>query len=378
MKKTTELSLSRLIYIIGLACITSVWSLYMKNLNFSDSIIGFLSSAFIAIAFLGSIASIYLLEKFRELKLLILSLLLLVIFYLSIFLLNNKYIFILLAALVYFFDPIQRNSFDILFKDRSSPKKLSEDEGFLYSLMNIGWFIGPLLCGFILLSYEMRNVFVVGTIFLVISILIILLMTIRQSRKKVLVDFNYFKNFKNFFEDKRRVFPLIISSNLQIWWTMIFVFMPLYIVSEGLGNEYVGYFISLIMVPLIILDYKIGKLSEKYGSRKFFIFGFLFLSLLSITAFFVSNVIIVLILFIIAGFAISLIEPLQETFFFKHITLDEEDNFFPVYTSSKYFGSFFGRMFIALLLLVFPIKIMFLVVGLFMFLTFLMCLKIAK
>jgi hypothetical protein len=55
---------------------------------------------------------------------------------------------------------LKTDSFDILFRDVSNDKKLNEDEGLLYTLLNVGWLFGPSIVGFVLVKLGMSFVFI--------------------------------------------------------------------------------------------------------------------------------------------------------------------------------------------------------------------------
>ena len=47
---------------------------------------------------------------------------------------------------------LKTDAFDILFRDISNDSNLNEDEGLMYTLINVGWLFGPLIAGFILVN----------------------------------------------------------------------------------------------------------------------------------------------------------------------------------------------------------------------------------
>ncbi len=369
LRITTELILLRLIITLAVSSVGTIWAVYMSfNLGLDESSVGFLTSSLYCVAFLSAFLTIPILERFNENKILVISLFLLSLSYFFIPLFNNFFYFLFFAVLISIVGVFRVDSFDILFRDNSKKKNLNQDEGLMYSIMGLGWIIGPLMGLFFLnIFIELEYIFYLTSILFLCATVFFMRLKVKVVPKNfLLLDRNILKNIKSFLLNKKLRIPFLMSSGVYMWWYFVLIYMPLFLLNNGLDENFLGLFFAFIFMPLIFMDYLIGRLSQKYGFKIFFKLGFLILFLVCISLFYVDNYYLMIILIIIGSFAISFAESIQDTFFFSKVKREEEEKFYPIYATSEFFGAFIGNLTIAVLLLFFPYNYSFLFVGSFL------------
>jgi MFS family permease len=356
-----------MILAIGFACIDTVWVLYMDSFGLSGSSIGFISAALVVVTLFFSFFSTILLEKIDEMKILLYSLIIIATSYLVISFTNVFWIFILLTVLITMISILKTDAFDILFRDVSSDSKLNEDEGLLYTLLNVGWLFGPLIAGFILVNLGMSYVFVVSSIFIFLGVLVLYRMKlVVPEKKRNSIDSNIYKNLKDFFSEKKLIVPYIMAAGIEIWWALVYVYVPLFIIKEGLSEMFVGYFLSFVIIPLVLFEFFVGKLSLKYGFRIFFFLGFFLLMVAGVVSYFSPSFYFTLVVLGLASIPMAFLEPIQDSFFFKQISSNDEEKYYPIFATAADFGSFVGKFTIASFLLFVPEKFVYLLIAGFM------------
>ncbi|MBN1175939.1 MFS transporter [Candidatus Woesearchaeota archaeon] len=169
LSRGKELSFLGLFVAIGLACIDSIWALYMNGFGLSESRIGFISAFLVILSILFTIFSTPIIEYFKQTKILFFSLISSVVAYFFIGLVDSLSFFLAMAALLTISGILRVECLDILFRDNTPKKDLNKEEGFLYSLLNLGWLIGPLIAGFFMLKFNLASVFFVSAFFFLIS-----------------------------------------------------------------------------------------------------------------------------------------------------------------------------------------------------------------
>jgi len=107
------------------------------------------------------------------------------------------------------------------------------------------------------------------------------MLRIKDLNIKKKPDFNITKNFFAFFKSKDRVISYILGGGVNLWWILIFLFMPLFILRQGLDDLWIGYFLFASMVPLVALTYLFAKKAGKIGFKRIFKIGFLIPAVLS-------------------------------------------------------------------------------------------------
>lgn len=375
--KTTELTLARFILSIALGAVDTIWALYMNSFGLSDSNIGFISAFLVIISLLAASYSSAVLEIFREYKVLMFSLIGYIIIYFFMGVTSNLYLFLFLALILTIIGVLRMNSFDILFRDESKKADLNKNEAFMYAFINVGWLIGPLIAGYIMIIFGIRAVFFSSIIFIIMTLFMLYYMKLKIHKKTITkIDNNLKENFSNYFKNKKLLIPYFMSAGIEIWWALIYIFVPLFIINSGHSENIVGIFLSAVVFPLVLLEFKIGTIVEKYSFRKFFVIGFFFLGVSAFIAFFSTDIILTLFLLVIASFFMAFIEPIQDSYFFRQVKSNEEEKYYPIYGTATDIGSVIGRLSIALILLFFAQNFSFLIIGILMFILSFIALRI--
>jgi len=352
---------------LALAGIDTVWSLYFKSFGLSDSTIGLISGILVFFSITASFLCTPILEKFKLTKLISFAIIIAILSYILIGLIHNLYLFLILGAILYFVAVIRVSSFSILFRDNNPGKEYNQVEGILFSIINIGWLIGPIIAGFFLVEFGISSVFFISSLLFFIAFVffyIIHAKNIPKKRKKI--DGNLKENFLRFIKTKKIRLPYILTLGIGFWWGFIYIYMPLFIIEQGLKESIIGIFFAITVFPLVVLEFKIGKDSIKYGFKKFFIIGFFGLSVMSFLAFIFNEINLQIIFLSVASVFAALIEPLFDVYFFKQVKAEEEEKFFPFFNTSYNFGNILSKLLIALILLMLPYNYSFLVMSIIM------------
>lgn len=380
LNKSFELSIIKLFLTFAFATIQTIWAVYMKEFGLNNSQIGLINSFLLIISLFFLFSCVNILEKFSEKKSFILSIITSIIILILIPLFQNLYIFLIFAIILLLSKILDENSFNIFFRDNTSSSKLNENQALLSVLGNIAWFLGPILAGFILLEYGFNIVFYSASLFMMITLILFFKIKIKKNSNKNLKKTYKKKSYKflikNFIKKKQTHLPYLMSAGVSLWWGFIFVYMPLFIIESKLGKEYIGLFIGFSQLPLILLEYYAGKKSNKIGFKKLFNLGFFGVSILAFLCFIINDIIIKLCLLILASFFMALIEPLRYSFIFSKIKKSDEEEIIPLFSSSLELGSFIGKISIAILLIFLSNKYSYLLISIFMFIFFLISLKI--
>ena len=352
---------------IGIAAVDTIWAMYLDSFNISHAQIGLISSGLVFISLLTSILSTPFLEKYKETKILLMTMIFTAISYFIIAYFPKLEIFLILATSITILAIIRADTFEIIFRDNSKNKELNKKEGILYSLENLGWVIGPLIATLILTKKGMNHVFLIAGIIFLIAIATLYstkIKNIEKTRKSI--DKKYIQNLLDFIKNKRLRIPYLMSLGISFWWGIIYIYVPLFAIAKGVSGQEIGIFFSILVIPLVLTEFKVGKLSQKIGLKTFFIIGFLGLSIISLTLFIVQNIYYQLGLIILASFFVGCLEPTQEIFFFRQVTKVEEEKYFPTYKTSWITGNFMSQIIIAGILLFFSDNFSYLAITIFM------------
>jgi len=374
--RIAKLSIIGLIVSLSAAYLGTIWAVYLDSFLNNIIFVGFLSSALTVISFLSYFFFIPLIEKSDKGKIFSYTLLLFIISYILFAINRNFYLFLALAVFITILYTLRITSFGIIVRDNSEDKKVSRNEGIIYTFMNIAWVVGPLVAGFVASSFGINWVFILCALFVFFGLVIFRVSVIKDSKGKKKADKNMFKNFIEFFKDKKRALAYTLGGGVNLWWALIYLFIPLMIIRSGLGALWIGYFLFGIAVPLILFEYVFSKWAGKHGFKRIFKVGYLLISILALVCFFVSNIYLILSLLVLASIGMAMLEPTTEAYFFDILKEKEKYRFYGPYNTAIDAGNFIGKIFASCLLIFLPFNFLFLLFGGFMFLFFLLSFKI--
>ncbi|MBT96864.1 MAG: MFS transporter [Candidatus Pacearchaeota archaeon] len=363
-----KLGIISLLSTIGLAAITTIWAVYLNSFLHNASYVGFLTAFFIIIGSLSYIFFIPIIEKKNKIKLYFNILALFTISYLLFGLFTNLYSVIILGIIVSILASLGITCSGIIVRDKTRDSSVSKNEGIISTSRNIAFLLGPIIAGFIANRYGITNVFFFAAITMFISLNLLKLMEIKDNRVKKRVDKSSIKVFIDFFRKRERTLSYITSGGITFWWALVYTYIPIYILNNGLGKEVIGYFLAIVTIPLILTEYSFGRLAGKIGFRKIFVLGYLTIGFFTLLAFFFSNIYVILALLVLASFGAGMLEPTTEAYFFDIITKEQRDKFYGPYNTTINLNAFMGRIFAAIFLLFLPFKFIFILFGVIMFL----------
>ncbi|MCR4284781.1 MAG: MFS transporter [archaeon] len=372
--------LAIVLFIIALssAYLDTIWAVYLDSFLKDASLVGFVSAVLTIISFISYFLIIPLIEKHDKAKIYLISLFLSMIFYILFSINENFFLFILLAALLTIMYTLRISSLGIIIRDNSKNKEVSSNEGLLYTFGSVAWLIGPLIAGYVASMYGIPKVFLLAAVFIFIGLILFKSSNIKDPKGKERIDSNMLKNFLDFFKDKKRAHAYILGGGVNLWWTFIYLFIPLMIIRSGLGDLWIGYFLFAVAIPLIALDYIFAKSASKKGFKSLFQTGYLIVSIISFICFFVPNIYVILSLLVLASIGMAMVEPTTEAYFFDILKGKEKYRFYSPYNTTIDVAGFIGKLSAAILLIFLPFKYLFILFAVFMFLLFLTASKVKK
>lgn len=365
--KIEDLLISSLILSFALAILDVIGVLYLNELGFSQSTIGFILTGVVIANILVKLLITPLLESFDEYKIYLYYILVLGILYFMLFFISNIYfyVFVLVAGMVLI--SVGDNAFGIVFKDSSPKVDFEKNESLLFGISNIAWFIAPIFAGLFLEQFSYKVMFAIVSGIFLMSFLISKTIPIKNIKKREKLDTNFISNLKDYFKIKTNVDSYLFNFLVTFHYSFIFVFVLLEI-EQYYGLFYSGLFIGLTQFPLIFIQIKMSYFLKKYSSITLIKYSFIGLCILYIMCFFISNFIVIICILVLSAIPLSFLEPLREAYFFENIedSLDEE-KYYPIYLTASDIGSILSKTSIGILLLFSTLNYAFLIFALMLF-----------
>lgn len=363
LKGMPYLTLIVLIYSTAAAMLIPVFPLYIKNLVFSNALVGYIS------AFVSFLLLIYtflirkLLFKFNKRTLLRFGFLGSSLTLVVLTIITNIKQFLILELFRTFFLVSIYITIGLFVREQTTSKSIGKTEGLHFSIFNMGYLIGPLLGGLLASAYSFNTLFLISAAILFIISILLFLVPLRekdhiQKHKIKIIDF---------LKNKELIKLYFVSFGIVAWWAILYTYMPLFANTSGFSTKIIGYALFAAVIPLILFEIPIGKLADKHGFKTYIAIGFLIISIITFLTYF-TNPILTIFLIALATLGAAFIEPLTEAYFFKEVkTTEEEYDLYPIYKTSPEISHIIFPIIFSVILTFFEFKGLFLLVSLFMF-----------
>ncbi len=346
----------------GLSVVDTIWALYIFQFVQSDILVGLLSAFLSAVSLASFVLLIPFLQKHRFTRLYVSMLFLYAVVY-GIFAYTQSFaVFVVVSTLLAILYVLRVDSFGMIVRYCGPMTQIGKSESLIYAVANAGWLVGPLVAAFVAEQYGYDLIFLLGAFFHLMAIVTFLLLRVRcrQPKPRRTTDGNFVKNLKEYFTNKELVKNYVLSGSPTLWWGFVYIYMPLYIVEQGLGLRWVALFLFAVIVPLIIVEYFSGAIADKHGYRMMFVLGHLSLVLLLVSAFFVQNIYVILLLVVLGSISVAFVEPTTEAHFFLVAPQRRTEKYYSIYNTTIDTFSGLGKLIVAGSLFLLPFRFAFL------------------
>ncbi len=370
LKPTHEIVVTRMLFTLGLAATTVGVPLYLIQLGMKDSSIGIFIGI---ISLLIAIISLLLppvFEKFNQLRLNILSSIFTGLSFILFSYSNSP-----VTALLFIFASnlsitINLYSLSILFKDSTRTKQeFTRDTGMMGSLINLSWFIGPLLGGLMLNYAGINGLFILaGALCILSGIFVVILPFKTIVKQRAVIDGNLVENLKFYLSKPMLRIAYFQRMGITLWWGFIWTFIPIFMVRNNYSAASIGLFIGISQLPLFLFEFKTVDILSRVSYRTVFLLSYLFLSLVCLIAFFSPIFSISLFVLFLGSFALSFLEPIIDLFFFDQVSKLEEEKTYPIYGTSSLIGSTAAKIGVGAGLVIFADQAAFIIIAILMLL----------
>lgn len=373
-----KLSIVGLLVSLSAAFLNTIWAVYMDSFLHNQVYVGFFSAFLTVIAFVSYFIFIPIVEKSDKAKIFSYSLLSFIIFYLIFAFSTNVVILLVVSIIMTAMLSLRVTSYGLLVKDISQKKNLSTNEGLVYTFLNIAFVLGPLVAGLLAAKFGNIWVFAISALFILLAFLFFKSTGIKDEQGKKHVDKYIIKNFKDYFKKSDRTIAYLLRGGVNMWWILIYLFVPLWMVRQGMSMSSIGVFLFAVAVPLIALEFYFSKKAAKFGFRKIFQLGYLIVAIISLSCFFFTNTYLILGFLVLASIGIAMLEPTTEAYFFDILGGKERYHYYGPFNTSIDFGNFIAKIAGSMLLIFFPFASIFLMFAILMFAMFLLSFKTKK
>ena len=216
---------------------------------------------------------------------------------------------------------------DVFLEHFSDTKHTGRIRGIFFTIINLTWALSPLLAGILIEHLNISWVYIIGSISVVLSgVVIFTKLRSTKFKKKILhsTKASLTRMLKN--KNLRNIF--LLSSMLHFFYSFSAIYLPLYLFSTiGFTWVQIGALILIGNIPFLLLGYPIGYLSDIWGEKQLLITGII-ISILGTLGFILTKepqFFAWAILFFVSRIGISTLETTSESYTFKNIEHDDTE-----------------------------------------------------
>jgi MFS family permease len=252
-------------------------------------------------------------------------------------------------------------SLDVILESFSNDRMSGRIRGLHLTLINAGYLIGPFLSTQVLEKYDFQGIFVFLLIFnsLVLSFS---LLGLRNVNHCFSVKLRTRDLIKKVFSQKDIFKIYYIAFALDFFFALVVIYTSIYLLNQGISWSQIGVIFTFMLVPFVILQYPIGYLADKkMGEKEMIILSLIFIGISTGIIYFVEtkNIWIWAVILLLTRIGAAMLEILRDSYFYKKIDGHDVDliNFF---RTSMPVGYILATGISFILLLIFPVKAVFL------------------
>lgn len=323
-------------YTLATTFLSPVFPLFLKSLVGKEAYVGFIVTYQGILWVLATVLASKIILKTGKARMLRFSLFGLGLCFFALVFVNSLYSLLALETFRVFFSTCAVFAMSLMIRDHASKRNIGSTEGVYFSVTNSAWLVGPLLGGLIAQAYGFNSIFIIGGLFCLSSLMIFLYDEHPYKIVKEDKDNGFFSDFKDYFKNRELVIVYSMSICLAFWWVFVYTYVPLYLAN--LGERMIGYILSALVLPLILLELPIGKLADRWSYKWLLFSGYLLLGIVAISLSFIKSFWIFAGLIVFGSVGAAAIEPLREAYLFKVTKTKDARRFLVVFRTGYEIG----------------------------------------
>ncbi len=254
--------------------------------------------------------------------------------------------------------------FDLFVEHYSAVSSTGSTRGLYLTITNLGWIGAPILAGILSTEFGFGRVYIVGGGIVVLTIVIIAL------SQRGFVDKEYERiDFRHGLARLREL-PMIrrvvtLNFVLQFFFAWMVIYSPVFLRQAGFSIKEIGAIFSIMLVPYILFQYPVGKLTDRLGEARLARLGLLIASLatLSFVAFGTTHSLaFYAAMLFLTRTGVSILEVCCDSFFFRQVT-EADASLVSLYRAMLPLAYIIGPLSGALVLYFFSYKTLFIILA---------------
>ncbi|MEK7134756.1 MAG: MFS transporter [Patescibacteria group bacterium] len=256
-------------------------------------------------------------------------------------------------------------SLDIILEHNTENTKTGRLRGGYFTILNLGWVVSPFIVSLVMTNNDYWKIYAISAA-LTTLVAGLSLVHFRGFKDPAYARVPFWNTLSVVY--KRKHVRGIFLSNilLHFFYAWMVIYMPIYL-HEHIGfpwNE-IGIMFGIMLLPFVLFELPAGRLAdERYGEKGILAIGFLIMAVATAVLPFINGTEFILwtVTLFVTRIGASLVEIMNETYFFKHIE-SADTNILSLYKTTRPFSYLLAPALGVITLLLVPYKFIFLVLA---------------
>jgi MFS family permease len=312
------------LFTIPVALTSYINSSFLEN-YVSESAVGVIYAVSAIIAIFALVEAPKLLQAIGNRKTAILFTLIILLSFVLLAFGQNKMIVIGAFMSYFIITNLIVTNFDIFIEDFSGRGSIGSLRGFFMAILASAWVLAQVASGLIINQTSFRGIYLISALFVVL-VLVVFSLSFRDFVDRQYKRVSLPELLKVFIKNKNISEVYFISLVLKFFYAWMVIYTPIYLNQHiGLPWNQIGLIFAVMLTPFVVLDFPLGRLSDKIGEKKMLIVGFGIIIVATLTIPLIGQSVAwvwALVLFC-TRIGAATIETMSESYFFKNI---QEEN----------------------------------------------------
>lgn len=216
---------------------------------------------------------------------------------------------------------------DIFIEDLTNGKKVGRARGIYLTVINSAWVVAQLISGSIIAKSSFMGIYLIGSLFMLL-VGIILIFFFKNFQDPEYKKFAVIKTMKFFIKNKNISKIYLINLILKFFFAWMIIYTPIYLHNYiGFDWASIGIIFTIMLLPFVLLEFPLGKLSDSIGERKILFLAFIISAIFTLIIPFVGQMNLYLWAFILfmTRVGAASIEVMSDSYFFRLVNEENAD-----------------------------------------------------
>ena len=258
---------------------------------------------------------------------------------------------------------------DMIIESFSDNRVTGKIRGMHLTFMDTGFLFGPFLAAWTVDNIGFGPVFLLAALLTSIAMFIVYRNFHNDQKRTPKRDLSVRAVFDKMLRRKDIMRVYYASLMLELFYCVMTIYTPLYLLSIGLSWTEIGKIITVMLIPFVLVQIPLGIMADKKtGEKEWLVVGFVIISVATATMSIFSEPTVYLwmtILFL-TRIGASIIQVMRDAYFYKKIGSRDID-FIDFFRTTKSVAYAVGTIFFSLFLVVLPLRMVFLMLAILMF-----------